>query len=140
MNSGKIIVRISKSGKFWNKGLKYSVLRNEDNLQEINNLNDKIEYLVPKGKHTVTVGNENNLCTQELVIQDGEVKFITINPSVSYKLGFGILLGIAAAGSLISIIIMEKMNPAPLIPLIPLLFVKKRNFHDTFALSTLDKA
>jgi hypothetical protein len=77
---------------------------------------------------------------QEFDLKDGEVKIITINPRVSYQLGLGILLGIAAAGSLISIIIMEKMSPAPLFPLIPLLFVKKRNFHDNFALSTLDKA
>lgn len=140
INSAKIIVRVSKSGKMWNKGLKYFVMWDGDNLQEIDNLNDRIEYLVPSGQHLITVANKNMLHKQEFALKEGEVKTITINPSVSFKLGLGILLGIAAAGSLISIIIMEKISPAPLIPLIPLLFVKKRNFHDNFVLSTLDKA
>ncbi|WP_395805433.1 hypothetical protein [Daejeonella sp.] len=140
ISSAKIIVRVSKSGKMWNKGLKYFVMWDGDNLQEIDNLNDRIEYLLPGGLHVITVANKNMLHKQELTLKNGEVKTITINPSVSFRLGFGILIGIAAAGSLISIIIMEKMNPAPLIPLIPLLFVKKKNFHDNFALSTLDKA
>jgi hypothetical protein len=140
INSAKIIVRVSKSGKMWNKGLKYFVMWDGDNLQEIDNLNDRIEYLVPSGQHLITVANKNMLHKQEFDLKDGEVKIITINPRVSYQLGLGILLGIATAGLLISIIIMEKMSPAPLFPLIPLLFVKKRNFHDNFALSTLDKA
>jgi hypothetical protein len=140
INSAKIIVRVSKSGKMWNKGLKYFVMWDGDNLQEIDNLNDRIEYLVPSGQHLITVANKNMLHKQEFALKEGEVKTITINPSVSFKLGLGILLGIATAGSLISIIIMEKISPAPLIPLIPLLFVKKRNFHDNFILSTLDKA
>lgn len=139
INSAKIIVRVSKSGKMWNKGLKYFVMWDGDNLQEIDNLNDRIEYLVPSGQHLITVANKNMLHKQEFALKEGEVKTITINPSVSFNLALGILLGIATAGSLISIIIMEKMSPAPLIPLIPLLFVKKRNFHDNFALSTLDK-
>ena len=140
INSAKIIVRVSKSGKMWNKGLKYFVMWDGDNLQEIDNLHDRIEYLVPSGQHLITVANKNMLHKQEFDLKDGEVKIITINPRVSYQLGLGILLGIATAGLLISIIIMEKMSPAPLFPLIPLLFVKKRNFHDNFALSTLDKA
>lgn len=139
-NSAKIIVRISKSGKVWNKGLKYFVMWDGDNLQEIDNLNDRIEYLVPGGQHLITVANENMLHKQELALKDGEVKTITINPSVSFQLALGILFGIAAAGSLISIIIMEKISPITLIPLIPLLFVKKRNFHDNFALTCLNKA
>ncbi len=140
ISSAKIIVRVSKSGKMWNKGMKYFVMWDGDNLQEIDKLNDRIEYLVPSGQHLITVANENMLHKQELALKDGEVKTITINPSVSFKLALGILIGIATAGLLISIIILEKMSPAPLIPLIPLLFVKKRNFHDNFDLSTLDKA
>jgi hypothetical protein len=140
INSAKIIVRVSKSVKMWNKGLKYFVMWDGDNLQEIDNLNDRIEYLVPSGQHLITVANKNMLHKQEFALKEGEVKTITINPSVSFKLALGILIGIAASGLLISVIILEKMSPAPLIPLIPLLFVKKKNFHDNFALSTLDKA
>jgi hypothetical protein len=111
----------------WNKGLKYFVMWDGDNLQEIDNLNDRIEYLVPGGQHVITVANQNMLHKLELILKEREVKTITINPSISFRLGFGILLGIALAGLLISIIIMEKMNPVPLIPLIPLVFVKKKN-------------
>jgi hypothetical protein len=127
ISSAKVIVRVLKSGKMWNKGLKYFVMWDGDNLQEIDNLNDRIEYLVPGGQHVITVANQNMLHKLELILKEREVKTITINPSISFRLGFGILLGIALAGLLISIIIMEKMNPVPLIPLIPLLFVKKKN-------------
>lgn len=140
LNSAKIIVRVSKSGKLWNKGLKYFVMWDGDNLQDVDNLNDRIEYLVPGGQHLITVANKHMLHKQELALKNGEIKIITINPRVSFQLGLGILIGIATAGTLISIIIMEKISPVILIPLIPLLFVKKRNFHDNFALTVINKA
>lgn len=138
MNKAKIIVRISKSGKIYNKGLKYFITSDGDKVSEINNLNDKIEYLVPSGHHVISVSNEKIVHKQELNLKDEEVKIITINPSVSSQLFLGIMIGIATAGSLISIIILKKISPILLIPLIPLLFIKKRNFNYDFALSTLD--
>jgi hypothetical protein len=134
-NSVKIIVRLSKSGAFWNKGIKYLLRSQGKDDHEITAFNNKVEYYVNEGKHIIEVYNGKKSQVQELDLKDGEVKVITINPNVSTKLGIGILIGFAGAGMIISIYIAEKMSPAALIPLISLLFIKKNKFVDDFILS-----
>jgi hypothetical protein len=136
-NRSKIIVRISKTGKNWVKGLKYILSVDGNEISEITNQNDKIEIPLTAGKHKIEVIKDNISHRQEVVLKENEMRIITINPSLSYKLGFGILVGIALAGMIISATILKKISPILLmIPLIPFIFFKKRHFQDDFALTT----
>jgi len=135
MKSGKITIRMSKSSGIYNKKNKYILkFAGEENIT-LNYLNNRVEYNVVPGKHVVEVGNGISGQTKELEVKDGESKIITINPSATYKLGLRIMIGIAAIGIIIPILILKKLSIIMLIPLIPLALFRKTQFKDSFALT-----
>jgi hypothetical protein len=138
MKNGKIVVRMSKSSGIYNKANKYLLKFAGEEDFKLNYLNNRVEYDVIPGKHVVEVGNGISSQMQEIEVQQGESKIITINPSATYKLGLGIMIGIAAGGIIIIMLILKKFSILMLIPLIPLTFLKKRQFQDSFALTCTD--
>lgn len=136
MKNGKIVIRMSKSSGIYNKANKYLLKFAGEEDFTMNYLNNRVEYDVVPGKHVVEVGNGISRQMQEIELQQGESKIITINPSATYKLGLGIMIGIAAGGIIIIMLILKKFSILMLIPLIPLTFLKKRQFKDSFALTS----
>jgi hypothetical protein len=138
MKGGKITVRMSKSSGIYNKKNKYLLkFAGEDDFT-MNYLSNRVEYDVIPGKHIVEVGIENSFQVKEIEVKQGESKIITINPSATYKLGLGIMIGFAAIGIIIPILILKKFSILMLIPLIPLAFFRKTQFKDSFALTCTD--
>jgi hypothetical protein len=138
MKGGKIIIRMSKSSGIYNKKNKYILkFAGEDDFT-MNYLNNRVEYDVIPGKNIVEIGIGNSFQTKEIEVKQGESKIITINPSATYKLGLGIMIGIAAIGIIIQILILKKFSIIMLIPLIPLAFFRKTQFKDSFALTCTD--
>lgn len=81
--------------------------------------------------------NENTTIVKEVNIKNGQDLTFIINTNTSYKLGIGIMIGIAITGLTIQLLIDRKaMLPLMFIPFIPLLFVKKENFLKSFEITT----
>ncbi|SDL89436.1 hypothetical protein SAMN05421813_103166 [Daejeonella rubra] len=135
MKNGKIVVRMSKSSGIYNKANKYLLKFAGEEDFTMNYLNNRVEYDVFPGKHVVEVGNGDTGQMKEIEVKQGESKIITINPSATYKLGLGIMIGFAAVGIIIPILILKKFSILMLIPLIPLGFFRKTQFKDSFALT-----
>ncbi len=138
MTGGKIIIRMSKSSGIYNKRNKYILKFAGEEDFTMNYLNNRVEYDAIPGKNIVEIGIGNSFQTKEIEVKQGESKIITINPSATYKLGLGIMIGIAAFGLIIQILILKKFSIIMLIPLIPLALFRKTQFKDSFALTCTD--
>lgn len=137
MKESKIIVRISKSTGIYNKKYKYVVLLNNESKVELDYINNKHIFMTSSGKNSVVFKNENTTVIKEVNIKNGQDVIFTINASVTYKLGLGIMIGIAITGLIIQLLIAKKpILPILFIPFIPLLFVKKENFLKSFEVIT----
>ena len=134
MTENKIIIRTTKNVFF--KSKKYEIKLDGNSIGEINFENTKIECDVPVGKHTLEIGNQNSFKIKEIEITTGQLKILTINPSVTYNLGLGFFFGIAIASIIAQFFILDKISlPLIFIPLIPLFFLKKRHFSDSFEIT-----
>jgi hypothetical protein len=137
MAESKIIVRMSKSTGFYNKSNNYEVLLNNKIKAELDYINNKQIFTVESGRNVIEIKNENTTIVKEINIENSQDVIFTIDASVTYKLGFGIMVGIAITGLIIQLIIAKKvMLPLTFIPFIPLLFVKKENFPNSFEITS----
>ena len=139
MKEGRIIVRMSKSTGIYNKKYKYVVLLNNESKVELDYINNKHIFMTSREKNSVVFKNENTTVIKEVNIRNGQDVIFTINASVTYKLGLGIMIGIAITitGLIIQLLIAKKpILPILFIPFIPLLFVKKENFVKSFEVIT----
>jgi hypothetical protein len=135
MNQSTIVVRMSKSSGIYNKSNRY-VLRVDNEVDcMMNYSNNRKEYSVLPGKHCVEIGNGISFQTEEILLKAGETKVLTINTSLTYNLGFGILTGMVVTGLVIQFAVLQKFSPVMIIPFMPYLFIKKRNFKNSFAIS-----
>lgn len=139
MNEGRIIVRMSKSTGIYNKKYKYVVLLNNESKVELDYINNKHIFMTSSEKNSVVFKNENTTVIKEVNIKNGQDEIFTINASVTYKLGLGIMIGIAITitGLIIQLLIAKKpILPILFIPFIPLLFLNKENFVKSFEVIT----
>jgi hypothetical protein len=133
MAENKIIVRMSKSSGIYNKNNKYEVIINNEAKAELDYVNNRQIFTAESGRNIIEIKNENTTIVKEVNIKNGQDLTFTINASVTYKLGLGIMIGIAITGLIIQLIIAKKVIlPLIFIPFIPLLFVKKENFPNSF--------
>ena len=136
MEQTEIIVRTSKSTGIYNKSNSYKLFLNGKPCKEINYVNNREVLAVETGLNVVEIKNENTTIRKELNLRSGQQLTITINASVTYKLGLGILIGIALVGVIIQLIIAKKVIlPLIFVPFISLLFVKKENYPNSFELT-----
>jgi len=98
MAESKIIVRMSKCTGFYNKRNKNEILLNNESKAELNSLNNRQIFNVESGKNIIQIKNENTTIVKEINVKYDQDITTTINASVTYKLGFGILIGIAITG------------------------------------------
>ena len=136
MAESKIIVRMSKSTGIYNKSNKYEILINNESKAELDYVNNRQIFIAESGKNIIQVKNENTTILKVINIRYAQDITITINASVTYKLGVGIIIGIAITSLIILLIIAKKVIlPLVFIPFISLLFVKKENFPNSFEIT-----
>ena len=136
MAESKIIVRMSKSTGIYNKSNKYEILINNESKAELDYVNNRQIFIAESGKNIIKIKNENTTIIKEINIKYAQDITVTINASVTYKLGLGIIIGIAITGLIIQLIIAKKvLLPLIFIPFISLLFVKKENFPNSFEIT-----
>lgn len=134
MTHSKLIIRTKKNRFF--KSKKYRVKVDNLEVREINYENTKAAFDVLPGKHLVEVQNGTTSQQVELSLVENEQKTVQINPTVTYELFFGFLLGMALVTIVIMILIYEEINlPLMLVPLLPLLLVRRKSFPDHFTLT-----
>jgi hypothetical protein len=126
---------MSKSSGIYNKSNSYMLRIANETDYEMNYRNNRKEYRVLPGKHTIEIGDGTSFQTEEIVLKAGGTKVLTINPSLTYNLGFGILTGLVVTGLVIQFAVLQRFSPVMIIPFLPYLFIKKRNFKNSFALS-----
>jgi hypothetical protein len=136
--NGKIVIRMSKRSGIPNNTNKYILKFAGKEDLEMSYLHNRVELYVVPGKHIVEIGSRNSGQKKELKVKQGESKIITINPSTTYKLGLGIVIGIAVIGIIIPILILKKFSIIMLIPLIPLAIYSKTQFKDSFTLTCIE--
>lgn len=136
MTESTLIVRMSKSAGIYNKNNTYEIRLNNGDFIPMNYQNNRMEFRLPNGKHTVTIKNEVTTHETEFELHYEKTKVLTINPSVTYKLFMGIMIGMALFSLGLSLFIAKKLMPSLLmIPFIPLLLIKKKNFAPSFMVS-----
>jgi hypothetical protein len=136
MAESKIIVRMSKSTGIYNKSNKYEILFNNKSKAELDFVNNRQIFIAESGKNIIQIKNENTTIVKEINLKYAQDITITINASVTYRLGLGIIIGIAITGLIVQLIIAKKVIlPLIFIPFIPLLFVKKENFPNSFEIT-----
>ena len=136
MTESKIIVRMSKSTGIYNKRNKYEILLNNESKAELDYVNNRQIFVVESGKNIIQIKNENTTIVKEIYVKNAQDIIVTINASVTYKLGLGIFIGIAITGLIIQLIIAQKITlPLIFIPFISLLFVKQKNFPNSFEIT-----
>jgi len=137
MVENNIIVRMSKSTGVYNKSNKYEILLNNESKAELDYVNNKEIFIVESGRNIIEIKNKNTTIIKEVNMKNGQDVTFTINASVTYKLGLGIMIGIAITGLIIQLIIAKKVIlPLFFIPFIPLLFLKKENFPNSFEITS----
>ena len=136
MAESKIIVKMSKSAGIYNKSNKYEILINNETKSELDCVNNRQMFIAESGKNIIQIKNENTTILREINIKYTQDITITINASITYKLGLGIIVGIAITGLIIQLIIAKKVIfPLVFIPFISLFFVKKENFPNSFEIT-----
>jgi hypothetical protein len=136
MAESKIIVRMSRSTGIYNKWNKYEILFNNKSKAELDCVNNRQIFIAESGKNIIQIKNENTTIVKEINIKYAQEIIVTINASITYKLGLGIMFGISVIGLIIQLIFANKVIlPLIFIPLISLLFVKKENFPNSFEIT-----
>lgn len=136
MTESILIVRMSKSTGIYNKSNVYEVKLNNEDFIPMNYKNNRIEFRVPNGKHSVTIKNDVTTHVAEFDLHYEKTKTLTINPSVTYKLFLGIMIGISFCSIIFQIFLAQKISLFLVwISWVPLLFIKKKNFAPSFVVS-----
>lgn len=135
MHHSRIIVRMSRSSGIYNKANTYLLQISGKSLHEMNFKNNRREFLVEPGKHTIEIGNEVSSQKEEVVLRAGQTKIVTINPSCTYHLGRGIMIGLVFTSIVIQFAIVRKFSPLMIIPCVGFLFIGKSNFGNSFAIT-----
>ncbi len=131
MSKSTIIIRLSKSFGNFKKYEKYHLKLDNDQIMELDDNQNKHVLEVEVGKHILEINDNNSTIVKELIVTNGKVTRIAVYKKSSYRLGLGIMLGIAFVGLIIQLVILKTiMLPINLIPFIPLLiFAAQRKSH-----------
>jgi len=135
MNQSTIVVRMSKSSGVYNKSNRYAVRIADEMDCEMNYTNNRKEYRVSTGKHTIEISDGISFQAEEIILKAGETRVVTINPSLIYNLGLGIMTGMVLTGLIIQFTVIQRFSPVMIIPLFSFLLIRKSNFSNSFAIS-----
>ncbi|RKS94708.1 hypothetical protein BC952_0331 [Flavobacterium limicola] len=135
MNQSTIVVRMSKSSGVYNKSNRYVVRITDEIDCEMNFTNSRKEYRVLPGKHSIEITDGTFFQTEQIILKAEETKVLTINPSLTYNLGLGIMTGMVVTGLIIQFAVLQRFSPVMIIPLFSFLLIRKKNFSNSFAIS-----
>ncbi len=110
MTESTLIVRMSKSAGIFNKNNRYEVRLNNGDFIPMNYQNNRMEFRLPNGKHTVTIKNEVTTHETEFELRYEKTKVLTINPSFTYKLFLGIMIGLVLFSFFFQVFFAGKIN------------------------------
>lgn len=128
--------RLSKSGQKLAKTKKYKIKINGDLIGEIDYQNYKLSQLLPTGKYSIEVGEEEYFVKKEIILHTGQMQTLTISPSLTVPFIRGFLIGIVIVTIITQFVILDKISiPLILIPIVPILLFKKRHYAESFVLT-----
>ena len=126
---------MSKSSGVYNKSNRYAVRIADEMDCEMNYTNNRKEYRVSTGKHTIKISDGISFQAEEIILKAGETIVLTINSSLTYNLGLGIMTGMVLTGLIIQFTVIQRFSPVMIIPLFSFLLIRKSNFSNSFAIS-----
>jgi hypothetical protein len=138
MNAGTLIIRMSKSADIYNKSYHYNVQIANELDCEMNYKNNRKEITLAPGTYSLVIADGKIKQTQEITLKAGEIQTYTINASVTYQLGLGLMIGIQAVfGSVLcyQFVVLNRFFLPQIIIFVAILFLFTRdNFGNSFAL------
>ncbi|MBB1193270.1 hypothetical protein DNC80_06250 [Flavobacterium sp. SOK18b] len=139
MNPGTLLIRTSKSTDIYNKSYHYNVKIANALDCEMNYKNNRKEITLAPGKYSLLIDDGKTQQTQEINLKAGEIQTFTINASVTYQLGLGLLIGIQVAfGAFLcyQFFVLDRFFLPQIIIFVATMFLFTRdNFGNSFALS-----
>lgn len=136
---GKVVFRLSKTGQTIFKSKTYEIRVNGNIIGQIENKNYTLSEDLPKGKYLIEVGENEFFVRKEIILTNGQMQTITINPSLTFPFSLAILIGIAiCTASLIGFMAFTNNMFPQLLPLlfasfIPILVFRKKDYGHSFA-------
>jgi hypothetical protein len=131
-----ITFRLSKSGQTLFKSKSYEIRINGNIIGQIDNEKNTLSEQLPTGNYSLEVGENEFFVRKEIVLTNGQLQTVTINPSLPYSFFRGFLIGIAIVTIIIQFLILDQISiPLMFIPLIPLLVFRKKHYDESFALT-----
>lgn len=137
--SRKLIIRKTKNP--FVKHRRYKITINQ--LEQIYVLDAEKEQIVidlHRPENIVEISTKDEIKNLPISYSDQSTTLLTIYPNLTYELVVGIFLGFALVALVVNILlaVYDIQNILyVLLPLAPLLFLKKRNFKDRFDLRTV---
>jgi hypothetical protein len=133
---GNITFRLSKSGQTLFKSKPYEIRINGNIIGQIDNEKNTLSEQLPTGNYSLEVGENEFFVKKDIVLTNGQLQTVTINPSLTFPFFRGFLIGIAIVTIIIQFLILDKTSiPLMFIPLIPLLVFRKKQYGESFALT-----
>ena len=139
MKQSSIIVRMSKSSGIYNKPNTFLLRMAGEPEHKMNFKNNRSQFLVAPGTHTIEIGNEVSSQKVEVLLKVGKTKILTINPCLTYRLGLGIMIGLVFTSIVIQLVLSQKISALNSLPFLYLIFIKKSNFRNSFAITQTSK-
>lgn len=101
----------------------------------MNYANNRREFVVTPGEHCIEIGNTFSLQKEKVKLYPGQTKVLTINPSATYELGRGIMIGLVLSVIVVQFIVLQKLSLLMLLPCVGFFFLNKHDFIDSFAIT-----
>lgn len=139
--TGRITVRLSKSGQQFFKSKLYKIRINQNTIGDLNHERSSLSEILPIGKYTIEVVENDFAYKQEVVLANGQLQTFTINPGLTYSCTLGFLIGIAiGAIGIIGYMAYEsklfpQLLPLMIVPIIPLILFRKKECEESFCLT-----
>lgn len=136
---GKIVFKLSKTGQTLFKSKTYEIRINGNIVGHIDNKKYTFLEHLPMGKYLIEVGENEFFVKKEILLTNGQMQTITINPSLTFPFSLAILIGIAiCTASLIGFMAFTNNMFPQLLPLlfasfIPILIFRKKDYGHSFA-------
>ena len=135
MTDNTLIIKMTRNWFF--KSKQYTVKVDGSGTQVLNYSNPQTELKMLSGKYSIEVSNGLLSSKMDIMLGIGAHKMLQINPAVTFQLMRFILVMIALLSLIAQYLITDSFSSFPLIfiPLIPLFFLRKKQFPDSFVLT-----
>lgn len=135
MTDNTLTLKLTRNPFF--KSKQYTVKVDGSGTQVLNYSNSQTELKMLSGKYAIEVSNGSLFSKTEVTLGIGEHKSLQIYPAVTFELMRFILVVIALITLIVQYLITNTFALFPLffVPVIPLLFLRKKQFPESFAIT-----